>query len=378
MKIAFVTCNNWMRWGGSEELWSRAALALRARGCEVLACVAKWDKPVPQIEALERAGCRIRFQALPKRTPLQRIVHAAKGFPRQTVYDVVLRDALKPFAPDLVVISQGHNLDGEIWAGVCRQHNLRYALIAQAVVPLFWPDDERFESIRDAYVGAAEAYFVSRHNRDFTEREIATALPRAQVIWNPFVVPFDQPPPWPDPAGEFRLAQVARLDPGAKGQDLLFEVLAQDKWRQRPLRVSLVGGGNCARSLRALAQFHLLTNVDFAGHVSDVAGVWKTHHALILPSRQEGLPLALIEACLCERTAIVTDAGGNAELVVDGETGFVATDPSVAALDRAMERAWQARAGWRELGIAARRHARSLVPRDPPAVLADRLVALCQ
>ena len=41
-------------------------------------------------------------------------------------------------------------------------------------------------------------------------------------------------------------------------------------------------------------------------------------------SAAEGKPLALTEAMVCGRPAVVTDVGGNAELIEDGITGFVA------------------------------------------------------
>ncbi|MGI9165004.1 MAG: hypothetical protein ACR2G5_01205 [Pyrinomonadaceae bacterium] len=51
----------------------------------------------------------------------------------------------------------------------------------------------------------------------------------------------------------WNLACVARLEPAAKSQDLLFQVLALPQWRDRPLQIKLYGSGPCERSLRQLA-----------------------------------------------------------------------------------------------------------------------------
>jgi len=118
--------------------------------------------------------------------------------------------------------------------------------------------------------------------------------------------------------------------------------------------------------------------VEFAGHTHDLAAVWRTHHGLVLPSRLEGTPLALYEAMLCHRLAIVTDVGGNAELIEDNVSGFVAATPSVAALDEALERAWARRAEWRELGLAAGRRVRAVAPANPSATFAERLKAVAR
>ena len=41
------------------------------------------------------------------------------------------------------------------------------------------------------------------------------------------------------------------------------------------------------------------------------------NHLLVLPSRAEGTPIALVEAMICARPAVVTDVGGNVEWLED-------------------------------------------------------------
>ena len=125
---------------------------------------------------------------------------------------------------------------------------------------------------------------------------------------------------------------------------------------------------------RLVARRGLDGKVAFRGHVSDIRGIWCGHHALVLPSRYEGLPLALVEAMLCGRPAIVTDVAGNAELLEDGVTGFVAAAATARHLGEALERAWARRADWREIGEAAAVAVRRQVPEDPPLDFARRLV----
>ena len=90
-----------------------------------------------------------------------------------------------------------------------------------------------------------------------------------------------------------------------------------------------------------------------------------------------GLPLVVVEAMLCGRLCIVTDVAGNAELMEDGISGFVAPAHTPDLLDQALERAWQRREEWSEIGrqasLAVRRH----IPRDPVGAFADDLVSLC-
>jgi glycosyltransferase involved in cell wall biosynthesis len=220
--------------------------------------------------------------------------------------------------------------------------------------------------------------FVSQKNRELFEDQIAQKLRNAVVVRNPCNVRYNAQPPWPEPVPDWRLACVARLDPVAKGQDLLLRILAQEKWKRRNLRVSFYGTGRCERNLRTLAVRFDLTAVDFVGHVGDVEKIWAENQALVLPSRYEGTPLAIVEAMLCSRMAIVTDVAGNSELVEHGVSGFVARAPSVSLLDEAIEEAWERRSEWQKMGSAARERITSLVPTDPVGHFCDRLVELAK
>ena len=86
----------------------------------------------------------------------------------------------------------------------------------------------------------------------------------------------------------------------------------------------------CSFTLRRLAGMLQLDQVHFRGHVANIKEVWEQNHLLVLPSRYEGLPLALVESMWCGRPAVVTEVAGNTEVCVDNVTGFVAPAPTVA------------------------------------------------
>ncbi len=68
--------------------------------------------------------------------------------------------------------------------------------------------------------------------------------------------------------GTSRFACVGRLDPAAKGHNLLFQVLALAKWRTRALTVTLFGGGLYEAVLSRLADhLGLGEKIVFADHV---------------------------------------------------------------------------------------------------------------
>jgi glycosyltransferase involved in cell wall biosynthesis len=77
----------------------------------------------------------------------------------------------------------------------------------------------------------------------------------------------------------------------------------------------------------------------FTGHTESLDALWRQHHGLILPSRVEGLPLAMVEAMLRGRPVIATRVAGIPEVLEDGASGFLAAAPTVEHLDEAMQRA---------------------------------------
>jgi glycosyltransferase involved in cell wall biosynthesis len=278
--------------------------------------------------------------------------------------------------PDLVIISQGDNYDGLYLGYLCRKLRIPYTLISQKASDYFWPEDKLRSYKRAVFEGAVRCFFVSEHNWRLTEDQYGVTLKNADVVKNPYMVRTDQPLPWPasDDDG-LRLACVARLHLLDKGQDILLRVLARNKWKERKLHVSFFGQGVNRESLEFLAAKLGIQNVSFEGQTSEVISIWRNHHALILASRAEGMPLALVEAMMCGRPGIVTKVGGNAEIVEDRVTGFLAA-PVEDSLDAALEDVWARRHELREMGRLAAIRIRELVSPNPAQEFAYMLMEI--
>lgn len=354
-KLAFVSIMGTAPWGGSEELWSHVALRLRQRGTNVAASVVGWPTLAPQIQELENAGCQMDYRPSP--------LTLANKVKRKLLGDKAF-SWLDSAKPDFVVISQGGSFDGYAWMNACARRRIPYASIAQSANPAF-NLEEKLGAAQTAYAGAKVAFFVSRGNFKLIEKQLSQPVPQGEVIRNPFNVSYDVQVLWPEASETFKLACVGRLDTYQKGQDLIVDVLSQDKWRQRPLSITLYGEGPSREYLTERIETLGLKNIVFGGFMKDVSAIWKAHHALILTSRYEGLPIVVVDAMMCNRFCIVTDVPGNAELMRDNISGFVAADTTSEAVDEALERAWEQRHRWQEIGQLAGQDVRGEFPRDP-------------
>jgi glycosyltransferase involved in cell wall biosynthesis len=380
-KIAFVSTMNGAPWGGSEALWAEAARHLVRQGHQVSANIYRWPNRAKAVTGLMESGVRIteRWHALERVEPAP-----LRRFLQRFFSTLIHRGHRKRFlvwieneAPDLICISNGDVGDYERLIGLCRQSGRPYTLVAHANAEHLWPSDEVSQDLIDTYTGARRAFFVSEGNRALLEVQLGVKFTNAEVVRNPFNVRRDAAPPWPTSDEPVRLACIGRLAPEAKGQDLLFQVLAQEPWKSRPLEVSIYGTGPVEAGLKRLAKMlGVEKQVRFCGHDNDIEKVWATHHAMVLPSRFEGLPIVTVEAMLCGRPVIVTDVAGNREIVKDGITGFVADAPTVRHLNEAMERAWQRRVEWQAMGQAGAKLIRQLVPVNAGVEFGDKLLAV--
>jgi glycosyltransferase involved in cell wall biosynthesis len=378
MRIAFISAMSSHPWGGSEALWHGAALCLRQAGHQVSACVQGWPTTPKPLERLIAEGIDL-YERRPvfispwssRWTRIRRRFGAVHARPDP------LGIWLEALRPDFICISNGNFKDGLEYMERAQQAGIPFGSIVQANAEFLWPSDIEAERLAEVYTKASGVFCVSRRNLELLERQLAVRLPQAEVVRNPYQISRNMPPPWPQDDTPIRLAVVGRLEPDAKGHDLLFDVLVDPLWKSRDFVVSLFGEGSAARSVRRLAaMFSLGDRIRFEGQVSDIGAIWLNHHCLILPSRYEGLPLALVEAMISGRPSIVTDVAGNCELVEDGVSGFVAAAPTVPHLAQAMERAWQARERWPEMGRAARETALLRIPVDPCRTFAERILAI--
>jgi glycosyltransferase involved in cell wall biosynthesis len=223
--------------------------------------------------------------------------------------------------------------------------------------------------MKETLLQAKKCLFVSAHTKNITEEQFGVRLPNSDIVINP-VKTAVEPLPFPSTNEGYRLACVGRLFVIDKGQDMLLRIMAQPKWRERDISLSFVGSGPDMDGLKELAQLLELNNISFSGYTNDLKQLWNGHHALILASRSEGLPLTIIEAMSLGRPVIATNAGGNSEIIEDQVTGFV-SEINENDLDNTMEIAWAKREEWKSMGIKAAKHINEIIPKAPERIFVN-------
>jgi glycosyltransferase involved in cell wall biosynthesis len=117
----------------------------------------------------------------------------------------------------------------------------------------------------------------------------------------------------------------------------------------------LVGSGPEETRLRRLADSLGITGrVYFAGEQREVAPYLAASDVFVLPSRAEGLGLALMEAMSAGLPCVASRVGGIPDLIEDGQNGLLVEPEDVAGLAKALLKLLEDRELAKRLGDRAR------------------------
>ena len=264
-------------------------------------------------------------------------------------------DLLVLTKPDAIIISQGTIYECMFpeFLDLQSSSKAKTIIITQANSEYETLPAVCFELGRKLFSNAFKLYFVSKRNEVVAERQLAMKFNNSNVVSNPANLADFEICKWNESEIVY-FAFVGRLNSTVKGLGVLLEILGQEKWKNRGWVLNLYGQGEDEAYLKELVKLYKLENkVIFNGFINDIKKVWNVNHILLMPSTLEGTPLSLIEAMLCGRTAVVSDVGGNTELINDETNGFVAEAPSVNSFGKAMERMWRRKEELAKLGAEA-------------------------
>ncbi len=140
-------------------------------------------------------------------------------------------------------------------------------------------------------------------------------------------------------AADAQVVSCAGILRPRKGQHVLIDAFARIAAEFPRAVLFLAGGGSEHERLRAqAARLGLGARVLLPGPVKPVHDVHAASDLFVMPSFHEGLCNACLEAGFAALPQVVSDAGGNAEIVVDGATGAVVSKGDSAALAAALAR----------------------------------------
>lgn len=166
-----------------------------------------------------------------------------------------------------------------------------------------------------------------------------------------------------DPMHHFLVGTVGRMQV-VKDQVMLarafVEAVTDRPDLRSQLRLVIVGEGPLrVQAIDVLKAAGMAELAWLPGERNDVGDIMRGLHAFVLPSLAEGISNTILEAMSSSLPVVATAVGGNADLVVDGETGFIVPVADPQALAKKLTLLASDPSLSRALGMAGRERALS-------------------
>ena len=185
---------------------------------------------------------------------------------------------------------------------------------------------------------------VSEDLKRFIVQNVGIDSTRITVLYNGVDVPLA-----PDPADietcrrEMNLPEIDRvigvvgnLYP-VKGHQYLIDAIPAVLERYPNTSFVFAGRGHLESDLKQqVNRLGLDKRVHFLGLRQDIPRILALLDVFVLPSLSEGLSMAILEAMMAGKPVIATRVGGNPEIVLDGETGFLVPPKDSHALGESL------------------------------------------
>ena len=341
--ILFLSLMNSDAWGGSEEIWYKAALSLAKKKYYVGVGCFNWPGKENKIDELKRAGCTIYL--LPGRHETRSLFGKLK-----------LRNKLKEIQFkqfDHVIVSQGgwkdvaHGPFKVLWKKLPV-----YSLIFHNYNSVEKVSSEKLRLLSDwvnhanANIGAATRIFSALNEAYKVE------FPRQYVLFNPITFsPPTNATPFPSLNNKIVLTSLAALDIERKAQDILIKTIASDKWKKRNWKMNFYGRGKDEQLLKDLIKENgLESKVTLHGHTSNVMQVLKDTHLILQITRLDAMPISVVEAMAMARPVVVSDVGDMPLWVDERTNGWIVKEVNAENIDKTLEKAWAEKERWEEMG----------------------------
>ncbi|NTS78278.1 glycosyltransferase [Catenovulum sp. SM1970] len=130
---------------------------------------------------------------------------------------------------------------------------------------------------------------------------------------------------------------IARLDP-IKNQRMMINAFAELHKEQSDVVLVIVGDGEERKPLESqVSDLDITDAVFFTGYKDKPAEYLALMDIFLLSSLSEGTSMTLLEAMSLGKPCVVTDAGGNPEIIIDKKNGLVTPNDNQSAFAKAMK-----------------------------------------
>lgn len=342
LRLALITRRYWPLLGGAERVMSDLATEFTQRGCAVTVLTARWQPDWPAQLQQEK----VRVVRLPQPAVrwwgTWRYMRAVEHWLRRhrQTFDLVYvsmfkHDAYAALTPDrtwpVVIRAEGAGATGDMHWQLEAPWGRRIKRRCFRAEAFFAPSRAiQTELIAAGYARPRIAYVPNgvRVGRIATAAERNAARQGLAAAHLPLKLPADA----------LLALYTGRLHPG-KGLSHLVDAFALVAGRLPTAYLWIAGDGPLRRALLdQIAERHLTGRVVLTGQFDGVEELLTAADAYVLPSAEEGMSVAVLEAMAAGLPVVVSDIPGNRALVQHEVQGLIAPVGDATSWAAAIER----------------------------------------
>jgi glycosyltransferase involved in cell wall biosynthesis len=146
---------------------------------------------------------------------------------------------------------------------------------------------------------------------------------KQDVLYNTYTVNADEESGVKN-KGSLTIGFLGRLA-GLKRVDYIIELAVYLKNKSiNNFQINIAGDGECRNDLIEYSKKSGVSDkINFLGFQSDVNGQYESFDIFVLPSKEECLSVALIDACAKGLPCVAFDVGGNNEIITNNKSGYL-------------------------------------------------------
>ncbi len=359
--LLFLSVMNGSAWGGSEELWYKAALSCAQQDMSVGVCCYDWLEKKDKLNRLKEAGCTLYL--LPGRQQLKHYLFTRKSKLKKLISSIPFEDYNK------IIINQGG------WKDIAyppfenlfeRIHN--YSLLFHNYNKYDSLPANKRRSLQSWVNGANKNLGASSKIFEVMKETFDINVPDQGVFFNPLTIETPSfPAPYPGLInGNYQFSVMAALDIERKGQDLLISALSSEKWKQRNWELNIYGEGkDKTKLIQLVSSLQLDKKVIIHGLAENYISALRSSQLVLQITHIDAMPISVVEAMAMARPVIVSNVGDMAAWVNHNINGWVCEKVTTSQVEETLEQAWAAREKWEEFGKNSFQFFQNHFPQNP-------------
>jgi glycosyltransferase involved in cell wall biosynthesis len=219
-------------------------------------------------------------------------------------------------------------------------------------------------------IGAKKNLCATKRIFETMENVYHIPIPNQKKLFNPLTIEIpDKTPSYPPLLnGHYKFSVLAALDIERKAQDILVESFTGEQWKKRNWELHFYGEGKDKEHLKRLVHKSGLDHKIFIhGNARDYTAAISSSHLVLQITHLDAMPISVIEAMAMAKPLVISDVGDMPLWVKENKNGWISPKVTKTHIGQTMDKAWENRSEWEEMGKASFEIFKKQFPQDPVA-----------